>query len=53
MSSTTDTMQAMIDNLPDNTGRNLAQWLKVVAKSGLDRHGGVHVRRREKAPRTK
>lgn len=41
MTSPTDTMQAMIDNLPDNTGRNLDQWLEVGAKSGLNRHGQI------------
>lgn len=41
MTSPADTIQAMIRNLPDKTGRALDQWLEVVATSGLDRHGAI------------
>ena len=33
--------QAMIDNLPAKTGKSLAEWQKVVAKSGAVKHGEI------------
>ena len=31
--------QTMINNLPEKTGKSLDQWLKVLAKAGLGKHG--------------
>ena len=33
--------QAMIDNLPDKTGKSLDQWMPVVAASGAAKHGEI------------
>lgn len=33
--------QKMIDNLPEKTGKALPEWLKIVAKSKLDKHGQI------------
>lgn len=33
--------QSMIDNLPAKTGKSLDQWLKVVSKSKLGKHGEI------------
>jgi hypothetical protein len=32
---------AMIENLPQTTGRSMAQWSSVIAASGLERHGQI------------
>ena len=34
-----DAMATMIANLKEKTGRTLPEWVKLVAKSGLDKHG--------------
>lgn len=34
-------LQSMIDNLAAKTGRPLAEWVKLVKKSGLARHGEI------------
>jgi len=34
-------VQAMIDNLPERTGRDLDAWLDAVRSEGLDRHGAI------------
>ena len=31
-------MQSMIDNLPANTGRSLAEWFAVLDRAGLEKH---------------
>lgn len=31
--------QSMIDNLPEKTGKSLDQWLKILGKAGLEKHG--------------
>lgn len=33
--------QTMIDNLPDKTGKSLAEWQTVVSASGLAKHGEI------------
>lgn len=33
--------QTMIDNLPDKTGKSLAQWQTLVASSGATKHGEI------------
>lgn len=33
--------QTMIDNLPDKTGKSLAEWQKLVAASGAAKHGEI------------
>lgn len=33
--------QTMIDNMPAKTGKALKNWLKIVAKSGLGKHGEI------------
>lgn len=34
-----DEFQTMIDNLEAKTGKSVADWLKIVAASGLEKHG--------------
>ena len=31
----------MIANLPDATGKALAEWVNLIAASGLDKHGAI------------
>jgi hypothetical protein len=33
--------QTMIDNMPEKTGKSMQQWLQIVAKSGLQKHGEI------------
>lgn len=33
--------QSMIDNLPEKTGKSLAQWLKALAGTALTKHGEI------------
>lgn len=33
--------QTMIDNMPEKTGKSMKQWLQLVAKSGLAKHGEI------------
>ena len=33
--------QTMIDNMPEKTGKSLAQWQKLVARSGAAKHGEI------------
>lgn len=33
--------QTMIDNLPEKTGKSLEQWLKILVKQKLERHGEI------------
>lgn len=33
--------QSMIDNMPEKTGKSMQDWLKIVAKSGLQKHGEI------------
>jgi hypothetical protein len=32
-------LQAMIDAMPDKTGKSLAEWTEVLAEAGLEKHG--------------
>ncbi len=42
MSESTDPQaQAMIDNMPDKTGKSLTEWYEVIAAAGLDKHGDI------------
>lgn len=42
MTQTPDQMaQKMIDNLPEKTGKSLPQWLAIVKKSKLQKHGQI------------
>lgn len=42
MSTNPDTQaQTMIDNIPDKTGKPLAEWFKVIAQAGLQKHGEI------------
>ncbi len=34
-------LQSMIDNLPEKTGKPMADWLKIVARSGKQKHGEI------------
>lgn len=34
-------LQSMIDNLPEKTGKPMTEWLKVVARSGKQKHGEI------------
>ena len=33
--------RTMIDNMPEKTGKSMQQWLKIVARSGLAKHGEI------------
>ncbi|ANO50712.1 DUF4287 domain-containing protein [Woeseia oceani] len=33
--------QSMIANMPEKTGKPLAEWLKIVDKTGLEKHGQI------------
>jgi hypothetical protein len=33
--------QTMVNNMPEKTGKSLAEWLKIVAKSKLEKHGEI------------
>jgi hypothetical protein len=33
--------QAMVDNMKEKTGKSLDQWLKIVARSKLQKHGAI------------
>ena len=33
--------QTMIDNLPEKTGKSLDQWLKILSKQKLEKHGEI------------
>lgn len=39
MASPEDALRTMIGNLPEKTGKNLDGWIKVLAASGLEKHG--------------
>ena len=42
MSITVDPQtQTMIDNMPEKTGKSLAEWFKVLEAAGLDKHGAM------------
>ncbi len=41
MSSPKQAEQNMIDNLKEKTGKDLSHWIKVVNKSGLEKHGEI------------
>ena len=41
MASPEEMAQKMIDNLPEKTGKSLAEWLKVTKSCGLEKHGQI------------
>jgi len=41
MASLEEAAQKRIANLPETTGKSLDQWRKVIAKSGLEKHGEI------------
>jgi predicted transport protein len=41
MASPEEMVQSMIDNLPANTGKSLAEWLKITKTCGLEKHGQI------------
>lgn len=41
MASPDDQLRTMIANLPEKTGRNLDDWIKLLGASGLDTHGDL------------
>ncbi len=42
MSANQDTqLQSMIDNMPDKTGKSLAEWYDVIAATELEKHGEI------------
>lgn len=42
MSNTIDPqLQTMIDNMPDKTGKSLAEWYRVLGAAGLSKHGEI------------
>lgn len=34
-------LQTMLNNLPEKTGKSLAQWVKITKSSGLEKHGQI------------
>jgi len=34
-------VQTMIDNMPEKTGKSLADWYQVIASSGVEKHGEI------------
>lgn len=34
-------LQSMLDNLPAKTGKTFEEWIKIVAASGLEKHGDI------------
>ena len=41
MASPEEMAQTMINNLPEKTGKTLAQWLVITRASGLEKHGQI------------
>ncbi|MEO0440503.1 MAG: DUF4287 domain-containing protein [Pseudomonadota bacterium] len=41
MASPEEMAQSMIANMPEKTGKALADWLKIVDSSGLEKHGQI------------
>ncbi len=42
MANTVDKqLQAMIGNMPEKTGKSLEQWIRLLKKSGLEKHGEI------------
>lgn len=41
MGKVEDQAAAMIANMPEKTGKPLADWLKIVSKTRLDKHGAI------------
>lgn len=41
MASPEEMAQSMINNMPEKTGKALAQWLNIVKSSGLEKHGEI------------
>ncbi|MGB7374425.1 MAG: DUF4287 domain-containing protein [Pontixanthobacter sp.] len=40
-SSPEDQLATMMANIPEKTGKPLSEWIAIVAKSGLERHGAI------------
>lgn len=41
MATPEEMLAAMIKNMPEKTGKPLEEWLKIVKKSGLEKHGDI------------
>ncbi|MDJ0653518.1 MAG: DUF4287 domain-containing protein [Xanthomonadales bacterium] len=41
MSSPEEQLKKMVENLPEKTGKDLDEWLRVIEKSGLHKHGEI------------
>ncbi len=41
MASQQEMLEAMIKNMPEKTGKPLEAWLKIVKRSGLEKHGEI------------
>ena len=41
MASPEEQLRTMIGNLPERTGKNLDDWIKLLAASGLEKHGDL------------
>ncbi|MGJ8562752.1 MAG: DUF5655 domain-containing protein [Alphaproteobacteria bacterium] len=41
MASSADMLVSMINNMPEKTGKSLPEWLVIVKKSGLEKHGEI------------
>lgn len=41
MATQEEMLQSMIDNLPEKTGKSLAEWLKITKPCGLEKHGMI------------
>lgn len=39
--SPADVARTMVDNLPEKTGKSLQQWLAILGKASLDKHGRI------------
>ncbi len=40
-SSPQDQLETMLANIPEKTGKPLDDWLAIISKSGLDKHGAI------------
>ncbi|WP_218152661.1 DUF4287 domain-containing protein [Qipengyuania nanhaisediminis] len=40
-SSPEDQLATMMANIPEKTGAPLSEWIEIIAKSGLEKHGAI------------
>ena len=40
-SSPEDQLATMMANIPEKTGKPLSEWIEIIAKSGLEKHGAI------------